>query len=130
MLFRSGSNITSIIYGKDVPLTPSEAAVIGGQVAKNLMDIVGPHFVKAVPRTAAQMHVEKALINDKIRKTPFGWRRKALIKEKVKYFEKLGKESLELEKATAKRGLLSRLKGKLSVSPKIIRIITRIRIIA
>jgi hypothetical protein len=87
------------------------------------MDIVGPHFTKTGPRTVAQIHAETAIMNDKVRKTPFGWRRKALIKEKVKYFEKLGKESLELEKTTAKAGLLSRLKGKLSVSPKVMRII-------
>ncbi|EAQ86160.1 predicted protein [Chaetomium globosum CBS 148.51] len=76
------------------------------------------------------IHAETALMNDKVRKTPFGWRRKALIKEKVKYFEKLGKESLEVEKTTAKTGLLSRLKGKLSVSPKVIRIIGTVIAIA
>ncbi|KAH6856235.1 hypothetical protein B0I37DRAFT_389573 [Chaetomium sp. MPI-CAGE-AT-0009] len=79
---------------------------------------------------AGNIHAETALMNDKVRKTPFGLRRKSLIKEKVKYFEKLGKESLELEKRTAKTGLLSRLKGKLSVSPKVIRIIGTVIAIA
>lgn len=87
------------------------------------MEIVGPHFAKTGPRTAAQIHAETALMNDKVRKTPFGWRRKALVKEKVKYMEKLGMDSLEIEKNTTKTGLLSRLKNKLSMPPRVIRII-------
>ncbi|KAF2729658.1 hypothetical protein EJ04DRAFT_555937 [Polyplosphaeria fusca] len=118
------ASIANLIFTKDVKLSDSEKAKVGGTIAKNVMDILGPHFTKATPRTAAQIDAEVAVLNDKVRKTPFGWRRGKLVEEKVKYMEKLGEESLQIEKNVEKsKGLLSRIKGKISLPAKVVRII-------
>jgi hypothetical protein len=70
------------------------------------------------------IHAEVQLLNDKVRKTPFGFRRGKLVDEKVKYMEKLGEESLKLEKEAEKaQGFMKRIQGKLSMPAKIIRLI-------
>lgn len=118
------ASVGNLIYNKDVPLSEPEKAKVGATIAKNVLDILGPHFTKTAARTEAQIKAEIAVINDKVRKTPFGWRRKALIKEKVKYMEKLGEEALQIEKTVEKsKGLLSRIKGKMSVPAGVIRVI-------
>ncbi|RKK77994.1 hypothetical protein BFJ71_g16606 [Fusarium oxysporum] len=118
------ANVANLIFNKDADLTDSEKARVGGTIAKNVMDILGPHFIKTGPRSAAQIHAETAILNDKARKTPFGWRRGKLVEEKVKYMEKLGEEALEGNANAARSGgLLSRLKNKISVPPKVMRMI-------
>ena len=105
-------------------MTDAEKAKAGGTIAKNVFDLLSPHFVKIGPRSLLQQHAEIALINDKVRKAPFGWRRGKLVDEKVKYMEKLSEESLQLEKGLQKsKGFLGRIKGKVSVDIKYVRII-------
>lgn len=118
------ANVANMIFNKDAALTDSEKAKMGGTIAKNVMDILGPHFIKTGPRSVAQIHAETAILNDKARKTPFGWRRGKLEEQKVKYMDTLGEEALQQERnAVRGGGLLSRLKNKLSVPPKIMRMI-------
>lgn len=106
-------------------LQPSEIAKISATIVKNTFDIISPHLTIRTERNNIMVsEAEVQIMNDKVRKTPFGIRRGALVEEKVKYMEKLGEESLKLERgAEQSQGFLKRLQNKMSMSANVVRLI-------
>ena len=105
-----------------VNLEPAEIGRVAATVSKNFFDLVSPHFAIRQERSFFQQRTELQILNDKIKKTPFGYKQDKLIKERTKWFDQLGDDALKIKKNAESTSFLKKLQNKVSVPAKAIRL--------